>query len=246
MKKTLLLCFFCLLAISQLWAAEKPKVSVGDDVTWYLVQMSNGKGVLTAQGDGEEVLTGMPMGRNTQFWKIEGSETTGYTLTSRSGLTLYTTTTEKNGMFKAGKTPNANKYFVWQTTTNTTYSGDFVISPKENQGVYMNQWAGAGIGKRLGLWSDRSDENQPITFMSEEDFKKMGNNLSLIPYPASVTKGDGSLSLSKIDGIMATGEAPLRYASEFATQAKRTLGIDLQVNPASAACAISMVADNTL
>ena len=79
MKKTLLLCFFCLLAISQLWAAEKPKVSVGDDVTWYLVQMSNGKGVLTAQGNGEEVLTGIPMGRDAQFWKIEGSATTGYT-----------------------------------------------------------------------------------------------------------------------------------------------------------------------
>lgn len=74
----------------------------------------------------------------------------------------------------------------------------------------------------------------------------MGKMLSLVPYPASVTKGDGSLSLSKIDGIVATGDAPLRYASEFASQAKRTLGIDLQVNPASAACAISMVADKTL
>lgn len=246
MKKTLLLCFFCLLAISQLWAAERPKVSVGDDVTWYLVQMSNGKGVLTAQGDGEEVLTGIPMGRDSQFWKIEGSATTGYTLTSRSGLTLYTTTTKQEGMFRAGKTPNANKYFVWQTTTNANYSGDFVISPKANLGVYMNQWGGAGTGKKLGLWNDRSDANQPLTFVSEEDFEKMGKMLSLVPYPASVTKGDGSLSLSKIDGIVATGDAPLRYASEFASQAKRTLGIDLQVNPASAACAISMVADKTL
>ena len=210
MKKTLLLCFFCLLAISQLWAAEKPKVSVGDDVTWYLVQMSNGKGVLTAQGDGEEVLTGIPMGRDAQFWKIEGSATTGYTLTSRSGLTLYTTTTKQEGMFKAGKTPNANKYFVWQTTTNANYSGDFVISPKANLGVYMNQWGGAGTGKKLGLWNDRSDANQPLTFVSEEDFEKMGKMLSLVPYPASVTKGDGSLSLSKIDGIVATGDAPLR------------------------------------
>lgn len=246
MKKSLLLCFFCLLAVTRLWAAEQPKISVGDDVTWYLIQLSNGKSVLTAQGDNEEVLTGVPMGRDAQLWKIEGTSLSGYTLTSRTGLTLYTTTTAKNGMFKAAKAPASNSKFVWQTTTNTTYSGDFVLSPKANTGVYMNQWGGAGSGKKLGLWDDRSDVNQPFTFVSVEDFEKTGKPLSLVPYPASLTRGDGALSLSKLQGIVATGDAPLRYATEFAEQAKRTLGVSLTVNPTAAGCYITMEADANL
>lgn len=246
MKKSLLLCFCFLLSWTCLWAAEKPKVSVGDDVTWYLVQFSNGKNVLTAQADGEYVLTGMPMGRDNQLWKIEGSASTGYTLTSRSGLTLYTTTSQVNGMFKAGKTPGTNKRFVWQTTTNAAYSGDFVISPKNNLGVYMNQWAGAGTGKQLGLWNDRSDANQPLTFISEEEFETMGKMLPLIPYPASLTKGNGTLRVADLKSIAATGEAPLRYARDFATQLKKTSGIDLLVSSSENEGGIKLLTDETL
>lgn len=246
MKKTLLLIFVFLLTAIQVKAYEQPSVSNGDNVTWYLIQFSNGENVLTAQGDGDNVLTGMPTGRDTQLWKIEGSATEGYTFTSKNGFTLYTTTTQTNGMFKAGTSPNANSRFVWQTTTNTSYAGSFVILPKANVNVYMNQWAGAGSGKQLGLWNNRADANQPLRFVSIDDFEKLGQALPLIPYPAKLTSRDGKLELKNVDGILTDDAAATRYATDFARQLKRTSGLDVNVNPASASCAISLHTDASL
>ena len=98
----------------------------------------------------------------------------------------------------------------------------------------------------IGLWDKLSDKNQPFTFVSEEAFLKANNPLPLVPYPANLTRSDGSLSLSKLQGIVATGDAPLRYAREFADQAKRTLDIHLAVNPVSAGCHITMAVDGRL
>lgn len=203
----------------------EPTVSTADNVHWYVLQFLNGQGALEAQTDGAEVTTGIPTGKAAQLWKIEGDATSGYTLTSKSGLTLYTTTTAKEGMFQAGSTPT-NKLFVWQTTTNTTYADEgWVLSPKANTGVYMNQWGGSGIGKRLGLWNNRADDNQPFKFISEEDFNTMAKALPLIPYPQSVTQGEGSLSLSDLGSITTDDDAAKRYAEEFSAQLKAISGI---------------------
>ncbi len=206
-------------------APTEPTVSTTDDVHWYVLQFLNGQGALEAQADGAEVATAIPTGKAAQLWKIEGNATTGYTLTSKSGLTLYTTTTAANGMFHAGSAPT-NKLFIWQTNTNKDYADEgWVLSPKANTGVYMNQWQGAGIGKKLGLWNDLSDGNQPFKFISEEDFNTLTKALPLIPYPQSVTQGEGRLSLSDLGSITADNDAAKRYAEEFSAQLKAISGI---------------------
>lgn len=237
---------FALCALG-LKAADMPKVSTSDDVTWYLVQFLNGSGVLTARGDGENVQTAVATGKNSQLWKLEGSTSTGFTLTSKNGMKLYTTTTAQNGMFQASASATSNNTFVIQTTTNTTYSDGFVISPSANKSVYMNQWGGAGTGKQLGLWNNRADANQPLKFVSEEEFNASGKQLPLIPYPASLTRGEGSLAVSAISSISTPDEeAVKRYATEFAEQLKTISGITLSVGTATSGKAITMTTNSSL
>ncbi len=223
--KLLTLLTLVMLALHVNAAPTEPTVSTSSDVHWYLLQFLNGEGVLQANTDGTNVTTGIPTGKAAQLWKIEGDATTGYTLTSKSGLTLCTTTTALNGMFQAS-TSASNKLFVWQTTTNSTYSSEgWVLSPKANTGLYLNQWGGAGIGKELGLWNDRTDKNQPFKFVSEEEFNTTAKALPLIPYPASVTQGEGSLSLSDLGSITTDNDVAKRYAEEFSAQLKAISGI---------------------
>ena len=88
--------------------ATPPTISSGDQVTWYLLRFLNGNNVLEAKADGAEVLTASAMASDAQLWKIEGNEAEGYTLTSKNGMKLYTTTTQKEGMFHAAKAPTSS------------------------------------------------------------------------------------------------------------------------------------------
>ncbi len=68
MRKKLLL---LLIGYTEIWAArvsaaDLPTPSTPDYVVWYMVQFMNGENVLTAQGDGEQVLTGIPTGKDAQ------------------------------------------------------------------------------------------------------------------------------------------------------------------------------------
>lgn len=164
-------------------------------------------------------------------------------------MKLYTTTTAKNGMFKAGNTPNENTHFVWQATTNTSYADGWVLSPKANTGVYMNQWGGAGAGKSLGLWDDKASADQPLAFVKAEDLLGEAENmLPLIPYPANLTRNEGTFNLKQLTAITtpAGDEAVARYAQEFATQLEKTSGIKVPVNPTTAATSLVMTKDATL
>ncbi len=246
--KKILSFLFALLCVGMVRAAELPTVSTAGNEVWYLIQFLNGENVLTAQGDGEKVIAGAPMAKDSQLWKLEGSESAGYTLTCKTGLKLYTTTTALNGMFHAAAAPASNTLFVIQTTTNTTYSDGFVISPKANTSVYMNQWGGASTGAQLGLWNNRSDANQPLTLVAVEDFLSSGQPLPLIPYPASLTRGDGSYAASALTAITYANEAskPLAetFAAQFQTVTGQTLAVELAGTSAKAN-AINMVLDAT-
>ncbi len=229
-------------------AAEMPTVSTPDNEVWYLVQFLNGQNVLTAQGEGNKVLTAVPTGKASQLWKVEGTDAAGYTLTSKTGLKLYTTTTARDGMFHAAANPTSNTLFKFQTTTNTTYSGAFVISPKANTSVYMNQWGGAGTGKELGLWNDRADANQPLQFVSVDDFNATSKPLPLIPYPASLTQQEGTLPVASLTAITYADEASGKLAEAMAAQVKKVTGATLAVEAAGASAktgAINMVLDET-
>ncbi len=250
MKLRLLTLLTLVMTVLHLNAAPvEPQVSSGDQVHWYVLKFLNQNNVLEAKGDGAEVKTAGFKGNKNQLWKIEGNATTGYTLTCKNGMKLYTTTTAENGMFKAGNTPNENTHFVWQATTNASYADGWVLSPKANTLVYMNQWGGAGAGKSLGLWNDIASADQPFTFVKAEDLLGEAENmLPLIPYPANLTRNEGTFNLKQLTAITtpAGDEAVARYAQEFATQLEKTSGIKVPVNPTTAATSLVMTKDATL
>lgn len=250
MKLRLLTLLTLVMTVLHLNAAPvEPQVSSGDQVHWYVLKFLNQNNVLEAKGDGAEVKTAGFKGNKNQLWKIEGNATTGYTLTCKNGMKLYTTTTAKEGKFKAGNTPNENTHFVWQATTNASYADGWVLSPKANTLVYMNQWGGAGAGKSLGLWDDIASADQPLAFVKAEDLLGEAENmLPLIPYPANLTRNEGTFNLKQLTAITtpAGDEAVARYAQEFATQLEKTSGIKVPVNPTTAATSLVMTKDATL
>lgn len=250
MKLRLLTLLTLVMTVLHLNAAPvEPQVSLGNQVHWYVLKFLNQNNVLEAKGDGAEVKTAGFKGSKNQLWKIEGNATTGYTLTCKNGMKLYTTTTAKEGKFKAGNTPNENTHFVWQATTNASYADGWVLSPKANTKVYMNQWGGAGAGKSLGLWNDIASADQPFTFVKAEDLLGEAENmLPLIPYPANLTRNEGTFNLKQLTAITtpAGDEAVARYAQEFATQLEKTSGIKVPVNPTTAATSLVMTKDATL
>ena len=250
MKLRLLTLLTLVMTVLHLNAAPvEPQVSSGNQVHWYVLKFLNKNNVLEAKGDGAEVKTAGFKGNKNQLWKIEGNATTGYTLTCKNGMKLYTTTTAKEGKFKAGNTPNENTHFVWQATTNASYADGWVLSPKANTLVYMNQWGGAGAGKSLGLWNDIASADQPLAFVKAEDLLGEAENmLPLIPYPANLTRNEGTFNLKQLTAITtpAGDEAVARYAQEFATQLEKTSGIKVPVNPTTAATSLVMTKDATL
>ena len=250
MKLRLLTLLTLVMTVLHLNAAPvEPQVSSGDQVHWYVLKFLNQNNVLEAKGDGAEVKTAGFKGNKNQLWKIEGNATTGYTLTCKNGMKLYTTTTAKEGKFMAGNTPNENTHFVWQATTNASYADGWVLSPKANTLVYMNQWGGAGAGKSLGLWDDKASADQPFTFVKAEDLLGEAENmLPLIPYPANLTRNEGTFNLKQLTAITtpAGDGAVARYAQEFATQLEKTSGIKVPVNPTTAATSLVMTKDATL
>ena len=192
----LLACLTCFTAL-----AGEPVISNGNQTTWYFLRFMKGQNVLEAKANGAEVKTAGLTGADAQLWKIEGSEVEGYTLTAKSGQVLYTTTTQKEGRFHAAAQPQSqNTKFVWSTSTCADYPGSYVLSPKANTGVFMNQWGGAGNNMPLGLWNAQNDPGNAFEFVSYEEWQNSLPKYALIPYPKKLTEGEGKLEVKSLKG----------------------------------------------
>lgn len=228
-KLLFLLCTF--LGISQSYGTDLPVISNSEQTVWYLIQFLNQGNVLEAKGNGELVRTAVASGSDAQLWKIEGDETKGFKLTSKTNQVLYVNSTAKNGKFYSGMTPSGNQLFSIVSTENSSYLGGFEIQPQGNSAVSMNQFGGAGVDKELGLW-DKNDGNNPLKFMSLEEFQSIGK-YGIIPYPTSLKElKDGTLALNTITTItyVATDAQDIQNTvTDFAGQLKQTSGIELNV-----------------
>lgn len=251
MVKKLLLLLFAFLGISQSHGADLPVISNSEQTVWYLVQFLNQGNVLEAQADGAFVRTAKAPGSDAQLWKIEGDETNGFKLTSKTNQVLYVNSTEKNGKFYSGTAPSENQLFRIVNTENSSYLGGFEIQPQNNTAVSMNQFGGAGTGKDLGLW-DKNDPNNPLKFMTLEEFQSIGK-YGIIPYPTSLKERKvGALALNSLKTItyVATEAQDIQNTvNALAEQLKEVSGIELTVkesNGSSEAQAINLLLDEEM
>ena len=168
MKKKLFITL-CLLASTMTLLAQTtfPSISNGSTEYWYYIQMQNGMGVLTAQGENQNLVTAEAMEKKaeSQQWKIVAIGNR-YQFITRGGQTMF-----YNGdRFKTSSSPTSG-YSAFQivTTTHSTYKGyEIYVDQLGSGNAYLNQWGGAGFGRELGCWS-KGDPNNPLAFVAVSD-----------------------------------------------------------------------------
>lgn len=195
-----------------------PKTSTAEEPVWYMIKFMTGGGVLEAQDNGAKILVGAQADKYDQYWRIEGDASKGYTFICRkSSMTLYTNNTQRDGMFYAGTSPNSNTKFNIKASTYSGLTDGFVISPKSNSSVWMNQWTGAGVGHEIGLWNS-VDQNCPVQFISEtevEEGLKLAS-LPLIPMPKDVKLLDGNAQMKDFTTVAYADEKHKALAEMYA------------------------------
>lgn len=235
MKKLLLTILSFVFGTALSTAQEFPETSTDENNKWYLIQFMNGGNALTANTDGAQITTESALGNDAQLWKITGDATNGYTFTNKKGYTLYVSSAAKNQMVKAATTPSGVSAFFINNTTNNSFSDGFEIQPKGNTGISMNLWGGPSENRGVGLW-DKGDQNNPVQFVEAATFENL-SNISLIPYPAEITAGDGKLSVASLNAITYPNDEVENYVSEFATMLAKTSGTTLTVKASGATAA---------
>ncbi len=227
MKKFLLAFLSFVLGAALSTAQNFPETSTEENSKWYLIQFMNGGNALTANTDGAQISTESALGNDAQLWKITGDATNGYTFTNKKGYTLYVSSSAKNQMVKAAKTPSGVSKFLINTTSNNSFVGGFEIQPKGNVSISMNLWGGPAENRGVGLW-DKGDQNNPVQFTEAAIFENL-SSISIIPYPAEITIGEGKLAVSSLTAITYPSEETAKYASDFATMLAKTSGTTLTV-----------------
>ena len=227
MKKTLLLLSCMLAGLAGSFAQGFPTISSGENAKWYLIQFMNGGNALTAETAGAQITTATATGSDAQLWKITGDATNGYTFTNKKGNILYVSSAAKNQMVKSATTATGVSKFFINATANSTYSGGYEIQPKGNTSVSMNLWGGPAENRGVGLW-DKEDQNNPVQFVEHAVFENLGN-ISIIPYPAEITVGEGNLAVASLKAITYPNDDTQKYVSDFASMLAKTSGTSLAV-----------------
>ena len=245
MRKVTLTLLCTILGLANIFAQGFPIISNDSDTKWYLIQFTNGGNALTAETDKAQITTSAAIGKDAQLWKITGDNTNGYTFTNKKGYTLYVGSAAKNQMVHASGTPSGVSQFFINATTHS--NGGYEIQPKGNTAISMNLWGGPAENRGVGLW-DKDDQNNPVQFVDANTFENIGK-ISIIPYPAELTAGEGSLPVETLKAITYPNDDVQAYVAEFATMLAATSGITLEMKESGAEAAegeIWLIIDETL
>ena len=174
MKKLLLLFTTALVALTSWADTTFPTVSTDGNEVWYYIQMQNGLGVLTAQGEGNLLVTAEAQKSRSddQVWKVVATTASHYKLVTRGGQTMFYNTSVSDKRFYTAASPSGGySSFQIVTTSSSSYRGYEIYVDQLGAGnSYLNQWGGAGVGKQLGCWS-KGDGNNPLQFIPEADMQ---------------------------------------------------------------------------
>ena len=168
MKKLYTILFFFASMMPLTAQTTFPNVSNGSTEYWYYIQMQNGMGVLTSQGESQNLITAEAVEKKatSQQWKVVSAPGDRYQIVSLGGQTMY----YDGEKFKASTSPTSGySAFKIVTTTHSTYQGyEIYVDQLGSGNAYLNQWGGAGIGKELGCWT-KGDPNNPLAFVAVSD-----------------------------------------------------------------------------
>ncbi|MDO4715730.1 MAG: beta-N-acetylhexosaminidase [Bacteroidales bacterium] len=225
-------------------ASNVPKVSTEGNVTWYLLQFLNGGKVITAQEQGE-VSVASAKNDEGQWWKLTGTPTQGYTFTNKLGYVLHVSAAAQNQKVKAKLNATEITTFSLQALSSEMA---YEITPTSNNQVAMNLWGGATGNRGVGLWT-KGDVNNPIVFISEQDYNALGR-IAIVPYPKQLNiEQEGLMPLSKLQTITYPNDSVKPYVEAFATQLSTTSkqALNVQPTPSSSETGyILLTIDNTL
>ncbi len=175
--RRIVLTLLCMFAAWTAIASDLPKISENGNEYWYYLKFTQGSYVVASDGDGVVCKSAIPTGLRSQLWKVEGSATSGYTMTNKLGLTLYAVATSQGSEIRASQTPGGLNKFRFNTRGNY-----YTITPYSNTAQALNCWGGMGMGNDIKLY-DSSDANAPMEFVGEYAAASITPAVGVIPYP---------------------------------------------------------------
>lgn len=218
-------------------AAGFPQVSTGTQEYWYYLKFTQGTFVVSSNGEGSVCKALIPMNKDNQLWKVEGTDQSGYTFTNKLGLRLYLTGTSQGSEVRAGATPPSLSLFKISAN-----GSNYIITPSTNTGQAFNVWGGMGLRNDIKLYNS-SDANAPIQFLSPEEIGLKNTAINVVPYPASVIMQEGVLNLRLLASITYFSDSTALLAHRLADDLQRTAGIELAVKESATGNVCSMVRD---
>lgn len=213
------------LLVSQTIGATGFSASTDDDNTyWYFLKFTQGELVVSSNGEGQVCRSATPRTRKSQLWKLVGTDANGYQITNQLGLSLTYTGTTEGDSIKAVANPTANYLFA------ITQSGNnYLITPKSNTGQGLNCWGGMNAGNPIRLYRS-TDRNAPMNLVADSVYTASAQ-LPIIPYPAKLTRGTGTLTLSALSGytdnssIDSVGTLTSQFAADLNTASGGTVNL---------------------
>ncbi len=225
MKKFyLLLLMVAAIILPQTSSAAGFTASTANNEVWYFLKFAQGELVVSSNGEGQVCRSASPRTRKSQLWKLTGDDTNGYQITNQLGLSLTYTGTAEGDTIKAVATPSANYLFAVAQSGN-----NFLITPKSNTGQGLNCWGGMNAGNAIRLYRS-SDRNAPISLVADTVYAAAAQ-LPIIPYPASLTRGTGTFTLSSdmsyadLSDNDSVGRLIIKFAADLNTASGGTIGL---------------------